>query len=93
MELHEADKIVYVDRLDKAISLTYGVIKSMFDTPIEMTKSDIFVVWHCKTLQNWKAILSAGFPGAPLVEVTYNGDKKETYVDIYRKLENIAVPD
>jgi uncharacterized protein DUF6275 len=93
MDVQKPNKIIFKDRLDKAVSLTYGVIKSMFDTPVEITKADIFVVWHCKTLQNWKAILSANFEGAPLVEVTYNGDKKETYIDVYRKIENIKVPD
>jgi hypothetical protein len=26
-------------------------------------------------------------------EVTYNGDKQETYIDVYKKWENICVPD
>lgn len=93
MEMEATEHIVFKDRLDKAVRLTYGVVKSIYETPIDFNLDGIFVVWHCKTLQNWKTILSANFKGAPLVEVTYNGDKKETYIDVYKKLENVCIPD
>lgn len=86
-------KLVFKSKEDKARTLMFGIIDSMFDTPEGFTADDIFIVWSCKTLQNWKLILSAPFKDAPLVEVTYNGDKKETYIDVYRKLENVRIPD
>lgn len=56
------------------------------------TWSDIYyVVWSCKTLQNWKALVSSPEPGAPYYEVTHNGDKNETYVDRYFKEVNIRL--
>jgi hypothetical protein len=93
MEVEATEHFVYKDRIDKAIRLSYGVVKSMHTTPVDFSLDGMFIVWHCKPLQNWKAILSATFPGAPLVEVTYNGDKKETYIDVYKKLENVRIPD
>lgn len=87
------DKIIYTNPIDKAKSISYGIMKSMFDTPPALTPDKIFVVWFCKTLQNWKALVSAKYDGAPYIEVTYNGDKKETYFDVYKKLENIVIPD
>jgi len=90
---NQPEKIIFKDRQDKAKSLVYGCMKSIDDCPVDFTKDDVFVVWFCKTLQNWKAIVSASYKGAPLCEVTYNGDKQETYVDIYRKLENVRFPD
>lgn len=87
------DKLIFKDRQEKALHLVYGTVKSMMDVPVEVTKEDFFVVWFCKTLQNWKCLISAKFDGAPYVEVTYNGDKKETYVDVYRKIENVRFPD
>ena len=87
------DKIIFKDRQDKALSFAYGTVKSMMDVPVEVTKEDFFVVWFCKTFQNWKALVSAKFDEAPYVEVTYNSDNKETYVDVYRKLENVRFPD
>ena len=51
----------------------------------------IFVVWSCKTLQNNKAILSHSEKGAPLYELTHNGDKSEIYVDTYLKESNKCI--
>ena len=56
-----------------------------------MPDDEIFVVWSCKTLQNKKALLSASFKGAPYFEITYNGDKDETYVDVYKKESNYVL--
>ena len=60
---------------------------------VELTLDDIYVVWFCKTLQNWKALVSTNIPDNMYYEITYNGDKKETYVDVYRKWDNVRVPD
>ena len=54
---------------------------------------DIYVVWFSKTLQNWKALVSTNIQDDCYYEVTYNGDKNEAYVDAYRKISNIRVPD
>lgn len=55
----------------------------------EISKSDVFVVWSCKTLQNNKALLSATLFDGMYYEATYNGDKEELYFDAYKKWENI----
>lgn len=60
---------------------------------ITITKDNVYVVWFCKTLQNWKALLSTSIPDGMYYEITYNGDKKETYLDTYKKLENVKIPD
>lgn len=52
---------------------------------------DVYVVWFCKTLQNWKALLSTNARDGMYYEITHNGDKNETYVDVYKKWENYAV--
>lgn len=52
---------------------------------------DVYVVWFCKTLQNWKALLSTNVRDGMYYEITHNGDKNETYVDVYKKWENYAV--
>lgn len=51
--------------------------------------SDIYVVWFCKTLQNWKAMVSTNIADDCYYEVTHNGDKVETYVDRYIKEYNV----
>lgn len=55
--------------------------------------SDVYVVWFCKTLQNWKACLSTNIPDGMYYEVTYNGEKRETYIDAYKKVANARIPD
>lgn len=52
---------------------------------------DVFVVWSCKTLQNHKALLSTTLTDGMYYEITYNGDKKEAYLDAYKKFENRVV--
>lgn len=53
---------------------------------------DVYVVWSCKTLQNWKALLSTPVPDGMYYELTYDGDRGMTYLDAYKKWENVPVP-
>ena len=50
--------------------------------------SDIYIVWSCKTLQNSKALISG--KQTLYYEFTLNGDKNEFYMDVYSKTENIC---
>lgn len=59
----------------------------------KLTESEVFIVWFSKTLQNWKALISTTISDGMYYEVTYNGDKKETYLDAYKKWENVCVKD
>ena len=59
----------------------------------KITENDVFVVWFCKTLQNWKAFVSTTVSDGMYYEVTHNGDKGETYLDAYKKWENVCIPD
>lgn len=56
-----------------------------------LTVDDVFVVWFAKTLQNWKCLVSTTVSDGMYYEVTHNGDKNETYVDVYKKWENYCV--
>ena len=58
---------------------------------IAITEEDVYVVWFCKTLQNWKALLSTTIPDGQYYEVTFNGDKQEIYLDVYKKWENKCI--
>ena len=57
----------------------------------ELAEADVFVVWSCKALQNNKALLSTTINDGMYYEVTHNGDKKEIYLDAYKKWENKCI--
>lgn len=52
---------------------------------------NVYIVWFSKTLQNWKALVSTDISDGMYYEITHNGDKNETYVDVYKKWENFTV--
>ena len=60
--------------------------------PQRIDLSNVFVVWSCKTLQNYKALLSTTVSGDGIyAEYTFNGDKQEMYEDVYQKLTNLVI--
>ena len=81
----------------KFISLCKRLIVDYFNSRAEKTDGmrigvdDVFVVWSCKTLQNNKALLSTTVSDGMYYEITYNGDKKQVYLDAYKKWENICI--
>ena len=57
-----------------------------------ITEDNVFIVWMCKTLQNSKAMVSTTLFDGMYYELTYNGNKKELYLDAYKKWENKCIP-
>ena len=58
------------------------------DKSEEIPDFEVFVVWSCKTLQNYKALISTSLADGMYYEINYNGDKNELYFDAYKKFEN-----
>jgi len=58
---------------------------------IDVKPEDVFVVWQCKTIQNKKWIMSTNVEDHLLFELTYNGDKKEFYLDVYNKIDKVVI--
>lgn len=54
---------------------------------------EFYVVWFCYTVGNWKALVSTNVKDNRYFEVTHNGAKAETYVDMYVKQEHMAIHD
>lgn len=61
------------------------------DKTDEIPNFNVFIVWMCKTLQNSKALLSTSLSDGMYYELTMNGDKKEIYLDAYKKFENKCI--
>ena len=68
-----------------------SVIKA--EKQVDFSPDELFIVWFCKTLGNWKALISTDVYDGAYWEVTHNGAKTETYVDTYNKIRNVAVKD
>ena len=61
--------------------------KNRPETPVTFERT--FIVWSCKTLQNYKCLVSTSISGDGIyAEYTFNGDKGELYEDVYKKLTN-----
>lgn len=66
-------------------------IEAVLDYVGEPHNYGVYVVWTCKTLQNNKALLSTTLSDGMYFECTYNGDKKELYLDAYKKEKNVCI--
>jgi len=73
---------------NEAIEIVRGYIEEHLDKSDEMPTFEVFTVWKCKTLQNWKYLLSSTLFDGMYYELTYNGDLDEWYLDAYKKFEN-----
>lgn len=92
---HEAEPMperatMDVDFLTTALAMVQVYVESKLEVTDEKPTYEVYIVWFSKTLQNWKALVSTTLPDQMYYEVTYNGDKNETYLDAYKKLENIV---
>jgi hypothetical protein len=83
-DLQERAKQLVVDYFNQRAEKTDGVWLGL---------EDVYVVWFSKTLQNWKALVSTAVPDGMYYEVTYNGGGRVTYLDAYKKFENVSIPD
>lgn len=80
----------------KAMQIVFRYVNAkleLTDTHVRLLPEDVYIVWFSKVLQNWKALISTTLPDGMYYELTYDGDRKTTYLDVYKKWENTAIPD
>lgn len=78
---------------NRAIEIVRNYIVEHLDKADAKPEFDVYVVWKCKALQNWKYLISSTLFDGMYYEMTYNGDKKEWYLDAYKKFENRCIPE
>ena len=78
---------------EKALSIVKDYILEHIDKTDTIPPFEVFTVWKAKVLQNWKYLISSTLPDGMYYEITYNGDKKEWYIDAYKKFENRCIPE
>ena len=73
---------------ERAIQIVLSYVAEHQDSGWPQIEFETYIVWKCKALQNWKYLLSTSLFDGMYYELTYNGDKKEWYLDAYKKFEN-----
>ena len=81
-----------IEMMNRAKQVSLDHLNATRDEGVsEYTLEDMYIVWFCKTIQNWKTLVSTDVVDGLYYEITYNGDKDETYVDVYTRFQHITV--
>lgn len=70
----------------KAIEIVRDYIGEHLDKSDTKPDFEVYTVWKCKALQNWKYLLSSTLFDGMYYELTYNGDKKSGILTPTRSL-------
>lgn len=81
----------YAMKARHAVTLYVNASNGIDEHPT-ITVEDTYVVWFCKTLQHWKALVGTNLSDGMYYELTFNGDKQEIYLDAYQKRDNVVLP-
>lgn len=74
-----------------AIQIVSDYVQDHLDRSDETPQFEIYIVWKCKILKNWKYLISTTLSDGMYYELTFNGDKYEWYLDAYKRFENKVV--
>ena len=74
-----------------AVRIVSDYVSEHLDKSDSVPEFEVYIVWKCKTLQNWKYLISTTLFDGMYYELTYNGDRKEWYLDAYKKFENRVI--
>lgn len=78
--------------MDKtAVKLVSDYIKEHLDKSDKIPEFEVYTVWKCKILQNWKYLCASTLPDGMYYELTFDGDKNWWYLDAYKKFENRCI--
>lgn len=80
-----------MDMDNRALDIVFFYIREHLDKSDDIPEFGVYIVWKCKVLQNWKYLVSSSLCDGMYYELTYNGDKKEWYLDAYKKFENKVI--
>lgn len=81
------------DRARTLVAQYYNREQDKRDIQTYIHVEDVYIVWFCYTLGGWKALVSTTVLDEMYYEVTYDFVKKKTYIDAYKKHENVEVHD
>lgn len=74
-----------------ALEIVRDYILNHLDKSDPVPDFEVYTVWKCKALQNWKYLISSTLCDGMYYELTYNGDRLEWYLDAYKKFDNQVI--
>lgn len=74
-----------------AVLAVENYIRQHLDKSDPTPDFEVYVVWQCYILGNWKCLVSSTLPDGMYYEVTYDKSKNVMYLDAYKKFENIEI--
>ena len=81
--------------IDRAREIVFEYVKPRLektDAHVTFAQDEVYVVWFCYILGGWKALVSTTLPDGMYYEVTHNVATSETYLDAYKKFDNVCFP-
>ena len=76
---------------DRAFELVRDYIRAHIDKSLGIKKFDLFIVSKTKCLRHWKYTICTDIPDDKHYELIFNGEKKEWYLDVYKRLGNQCI--
>ena len=74
-----------------ALEIVRNYILEHLDKSDPVPDFEVYTVWKCKALQNWKYLISSTLFDGMYYELTCNGDRLEWYLDTYKKFDNQVI--
>ena len=74
-----------------ALEIVRDYILEHLDKSDPIPDFEVYTVWKCKALQNWKYLISSTLCDGMYYELTCNGDRLEWYLDAYKKFDNQVI--
>lgn len=78
---------------ERALKIVRDFVQGHLDVTDGPQAFSAYVVWFNYTLGYWKALVSTSLPDGMYYEVTYDRAKEQTYLDAYKKFQNVCIPD
>ena len=79
------------DKNERAIRIVEEYVDAHLDKSDAVPSYEIYVVCQCYILGNAKWLISTTLRDGMYYEVTYNREKREYYLDAYKKFENQCI--
>ena len=79
---------------EKALKIVRDYVMKHLDKSddIQNLQFEVYTVWKCKILKNWKYLVSTSLYDGMYYELTFDGNLNFWYLDAYKKFDNVTVP-